>query len=582
MNSIRKEWDALQAAAADYGRKAAAELLGQCRQGLLTKIAAEAIHFSKFGSMDEALYVHCAWLMAVYEKTVAFCKASEADIASPEVKKIIDGIITILVSRLREFEEAALTAPSSSDGSNPIADEKRAIVAQTVSALKKVEPKAEIETDEWLPAQWIKDELTNVKASLLEIARVHAFSEEYAFYLESLALCQSHLNDFERRKTVQLYQTLMEDEFEILSTIIKIQVMALEQGLDAHSIEKEKIAVHKILSMLREAYQRFGRAATEMATIPEQKEQYPEAYEDFEAFLITCWQQAEVKEDSALKDNIGIFKAKIEKEAEILLGRCRLDFFKSLYRFRGIINEEMALANKMADIFTKMQENWPNPQSACEGAEILKGVAETIEIKIEGLRESISQIAGEYTGIIESFAAENAAPTDEAVQSAKAAIWQLWADSESKLQNNFKQNCRRLPIFTERLLAGEKSAARCQESLNKKSQKFKRETLLYEVSTYEEIIIYSISRLRQLESSEFQQAAVIADDALNQIEALLIKSSIELIRPQPHEPFNSKEHEVLMAESNPDFKKGEIIKMMNSGYRQNDVVLLRANVIAAR
>ena len=37
-----------------------------------------------------------------------------------------------------------------------------------------------------------------------------------------------------------------------------------------------------------------------------------------------------------------------------------------------------------------------------------------------------------------------------------------------------------------------------------------------------------------------------------------------------------------MAESNADFKKGEIVKLMNSGYRQNGAVILRANVIAAR
>jgi len=46
--------------------------------------------------------------------------------------------------------------------------------------------------------------------------------------------------------------------------------------------------------------------------------------------------------------------------------------------------------------------------------------------------------------------------------------------------------------------------------------------------------------------------------------------------------FNPKEHEVLMAESNADFKKGEIVKVMNSGYRRKDLILLRANVIAAR
>ena len=63
---------------------------------------------------------------------------------------------------------------------------------------------------------------------------------------------------------------------------------------------------------------------------------------------------------------------------------------------------------------------------------------------------------------------------------------------------------------------------------------------------------------------------------------LLKKNNIDLIRPTPHEMFNPKEHEILMAETLSDFKKGEIVKLMNSGYRQRETVLMRANVIVAR
>jgi len=110
--------------------------------------------------------------------------------------------------------------------------------------------------------------------------------------------------------------------------------------------------------------------------------------------------------------------------------------------------------------------------------------------------------------------------------------------------------------------------------------KFKRETVLYEVSTYEEILLYSVSRLRLDEAHE--AAVATADETLHMLEILLKKNNIQVIRPQPHDTFNAKEHEVLMAENSPDFKKGEIIKLMNSGYRQKDTVILRANVIAAR
>ncbi|MCL2753821.1 MAG: nucleotide exchange factor GrpE, partial [Defluviitaleaceae bacterium] len=60
------------------------------------------------------------------------------------------------------------------------------------------------------------------------------------------------------------------------------------------------------------------------------------------------------------------------------------------------------------------------------------------------------------------------------------------------------------------------------------------------------------------------------------------KFGIEKISPKTHEQFNAKEHEVLMAEQKEGFTKGEIIKTINSGYRYNDTIIVRANVIAAR
>ncbi len=57
---------------------------------------------------------------------------------------------------------------------------------------------------------------------------------------------------------------------------------------------------------------------------------------------------------------------------------------------------------------------------------------------------------------------------------------------------------------------------------------------------------------------------------------------VDIIAPKPHDIFNGKEHEVIMAEKNNDFKKGEIIKLINSGYKNKNYIILRANVIAAK
>ena len=658
MNSIRRKWKTLQPAIETHGRKAIETLYSEIDRDMIKKMAEDAA-LSKLGSIDEELYSHCAWLMGVYEEIVTFYENFREDITNPEIHGITDGIITILFSRIREFEESA-----PADGINPIAAEKEAIISQAGAQLEKT---ANIEWQVFFPepwgslamAKWVQDGMTKeALLSLSEATHSRVFPYLYGAYREALALCCDQLNDFQRRTAVQFYKTMMEDEFEILSTIIKIQVQALEQAAknnlpdsaanipggpgnlsenypedeyfleqdlrEATSFEENKelpetesfqqsnslkqedpgeIVVHKILSLLREAYQRFGKSYKEIFAALQQSEEIPSTeqpkpescnYKCFEAFLNTCLKQAKYINDTALEDKVHTFKSHVEQAAESILGQYRLAFFKSLHRFRRIVAGEMLLANEMTDAFTKLRDNWPEikPEgenaeikgtekvTETEGAEILRGVAETIEIKIEGLRESIGQIKEECAGIIESFVTDNPAPSDEDIEAAKAAVWQLWAQDPDNFAPN--KNYSNSPVLTERRKHREKSISRCQEALEKKLQKFKCESLLYEISTYEEIIFYSVSRLRKLESPVFQQSAVLADDTLSLLETLLKKNNIEVIRPQPHDPFNSKEHEVLMAESAPDFKKGEIVKLMTSGYRQNDVMLLRANVIAAR
>jgi len=588
MNSIRKKWKTLQPAVEAYGRKAIETLYSEIGRDIIKKMASDAAAASRLGNVDESLYSHYTWLMSVYEEVVTFYESYREDVSDPEIRGIIDGIITVLFSRMRGFAE---TAPE--DGSNPIANEKEAMIAQTGEHLKEAatiqwqvffsEPWGSVATAQWVQGGMHKHALM----PFVEATRSRIFPYLYGAYRESLILCRDQLNDFERRKAVQFYQAVMEDEREILSTIIRIQVQALEQAsiVEDSSLEDnpQEAVVHKVLSLLREAYQRFGKSSAEVLTaLSEPGGQHePEVcdYSTFEAFLSTCLEGAEYPRESALEDRVRVFKLQVQQVAESLLERSRLGFSKSLHRFSRAVGQEITLANKVTDVFVALRDNWPEVKET-EGAEILRGVSETIEIKIEGLRESIGQLKDECSKTIDSFAIENTAPTDDEIQTAKTEVWQLWAKNPDDFNpNSIYSNT---PMLIEKRSQQEKNTSRCHETIEKQLQKFKRETLLYEISTYEEIIFYSVSRLRTLESPECQQGAALADDTLILLEALLKRNHIEIIRPQPHDPFNSKEHEVLMAESAPDFTKGEIIKLMTSGYRQNDVVLLRANVIAAR
>ena len=621
MNSIRKKWKALQPAIEAHGHKAIVALYNEIGRDIIKKMAEDANCLSRFGNMDEELYSKCVWLMGVYEEIVTFHENFREDITNPDIRGITDGIITVLFSRTREFEESV--APS--DGSNPITAEKMDIVSHSAGHLEKaLSIRLQVFSPElWgspAMAKWVKDGMTKeTLLSLSEATHKRIFPYLYGAYSESLALCRDQLNDLERRKAVQLYKTTMEDELEILSTIIKVQVQALEQAAsfpENASVQLDdpgEIVVHKILSLLREAYQRFGKFSMEIFAAfqhsdnaplypyqPEQHDPESDDYKRFEAFLNTCLKQAKYLNDTALDDKIHTFRSQVEQVAESLLGQYRLSFLKALHRFRRVVDGEMVLAEEITGIFIKLREDWPefkleaecskNEIADTEGIEILQGVAETIEIKIEGMKESILQLKEECIQIIESFAGENTVPTDEEIEAARAEIWELWANNPDTFPpilncsgaNDLMLNHSNTSILAERRKHIDKTVSRYQETLDKKLHKFKCESLLYEISTYEEIIFYSVSRLRKLESPIFQQGAALADHTLNLLENLLKKNKIEIIRPQPHDLFNSREHEVLMAEPAPDFKKGEIVKLMSSGYRQNNVVLLRANVTAAR
>ena len=560
-------------------------LYSECRRVILAKMSADSAKVSRLGDLDVELYDHCLRLMEAYRETIGLYERFHGDIHSPEARKIIDGIITVLVSRLREFEEVTVQK-----GSNPIADEKQAIISRASENLELAVRKQFSDPAESI--QWLRS--GSNKTALLESVRSKSFPALYESYRECISLCRIQLSDLNKRKAVQLYLALMEDEWEILSTIIKIQVRALEQAVEQAAPGPpaadlpaadalEKLAIHKILSLLREAYQHFGRASTEISAVFHRLEDAPseqwepDSYEDFESYLLDNWEAAGPFED---EDKIAQIKAKIEQETATYFGRLKLDFYKSVYRFRRMVSVEMMLADEIATAFVRMREKWPKTGQEGEAAEILRGIAETIEIKIDSLRESIGLMTAECNSLIESFANENSGPEEAETESAKDELWQLWFEDNSEL--SFEEACPNLPVFTKRRENHEKTSSRCQENLEKKLTRFKREILLYEISTYEEIIFYSISRLREFEAEEFQQAAALADNTLDYLAIILKKNNIEVIRPQANEPFDPKEHEVLMAETNPNFKKGEIVKLMNSGYRQNGVILLRANVIAAR
>jgi len=225
-----------------------------------------------------------------------------------------------------------------------------------------------------------------------------------------------------------------------------------------------------------------------------------------------------------------------------------------------------------------------NPTESNLEKEILSGISETLDIKVESLKESLQTFSESNTQLLAALSSEIPILTESDLTNAADHLKQAWYANPPTPETvpDFLAECINLPPFTTHSDEFAKLIAVYTSKAEKASTRFKKEALLYEVSTYEEILYYSVSRLRESNAPQVESAVRILDETFQSIENLLTESGIAVIRPAPHDPFNGREHEVLAAEEQEGFAKGEIIKVMTSGYKHLDQVILRANVIAAR
>ena len=229
--------------------------------------------------------------------------------------------------------------------------------------------------------------------------------------------------------------------------------------------------------------------------------------------------------------------------------------------------------------------NEPPPKPANhQEKEILSGIIETLDIKSDSLNESLQLYSTDSGTLLAATTEGMPILTKDDLTEAASQLQSKWHINPPAPDTipDFFAGCISLAPFATYNEKLEKHISNCKVKVDKASFRFMKETLLYEISTYEEILYHSVSRLRESPIAQVANAVQILDETFQKLETLLTETGIEVIRPAPHSAFNGREHEVLMAEKQEGFAKGEIIKVMTSGYKQGGQVVLRANVIAAR
>jgi len=618
-NRIFGKWMGLAAYFDRFFAMRQSEYFRRLKQLIGAKINTVCINDNALSAYDMEIFEAYGNVVDAYRMVIAHHLNGVQNLTTPEIRNIWDGIYALIMSRLMQDENDEGIDDFSI---NPILAEKREIVAQSIiSAADCID---EILTEYKSGKNWgimrqnglsqllVADEiisfaeLENLINDMTEDLKLFASKPLYNAYLQTVETALGNLNNLEQRKAAAGYNNLLKEEIEILRQIIVVQGMALDKAIWKNETTPEEAAfLGEVLAILREVYQKEGQALNRInkafmeaaARNRENMGRIVMDVEDFDDFASSLdeaepcsnlpivyenFKTSYIEKYTPLKEYLQNLFVDDKKAYESKLAAKAMYFAKkSIWQSSQMVHECTACFAAIIEHYEDSKEHF----ATTEENGIIKGVVETIFIKIDALKDASVAFDEETAALIEEFNASTVGDTQtDFIQNALKYAF----DGLINLSRDEKRGAQAVKAIIDSFLTSE-SAGNTQKvwgdreaKLAKKVINFKRDGLFFELSTFEEIMHYSVSRLRESLDLHVLEFVVEIDKQYKNIEDILTKYDIEKIAPKPHEPFNAKEHEVLMAEKNDDFKKGEIIKTMNSGYRHNDVVIVRANVIAAR
>jgi len=266
-----------------------------------------------------------------------------------------------------------------------------------------------------------------------------------------------------------------------------------------------------------------------------------------------------------------------------------IDVKKTGYQIKKTVAENILLTDELSDIFKKIPEYRAaggESGGTGEDAEIMDGICETINIKLESLTENKNEYRLAMDRLAEGYARDFPSMDADDIKAVAGEIFARLADAADGGPGLSAGSFYDLIAATEAYGAFKEKVCkymeRMRETCLKRDYTFKRDCLLYEISTYGEIMNYSVSRLKESAAERAGGFTAVCESVLDEISVQIQKNNITAINPAPYEMFNGKEHEVLLAEEHEHFAKGSIIKVINPGYRYGDMILARATVIAAK
>lgn len=278
--------------------------------------------------------------------------------------------------------------------------------------------------------------------------------------------------------------------------------------------------------------------------------------------------------------NFSMFVGKINELLE-QLKKCVFDYLVKNHDRPNAkdVLPEVSFAWDLIDIFEKINSYINNiPKQNLEfdkkASGIIQAIGQTINIKIDNIKENISVFEEEVIN-------KSIDINEDLFYRIKGQIFLKLSDSEEGTFQRIEKVSTALLEETNEVDNDKIFVISDENMLTKELVKLKKDLILHEVSTFEEITSHSVLMLRTYDEDVIKNFATFMDSISYEIDELLSKNDIIKIRPDISSKFDSKEHVVLVAEKNEKFKKGEIIKIISSGFKENENVLIKASVVCA-
>ncbi len=557
-----------------------------------------SISKSALNHSDKELYSNAKRIISNYEALMKTYNDMEHYYADSYAIQLVNEIINVIKNQYETFKEQIKFKQ------NPVTIEKTSIIDGY--ALNIATQVNEIQNN--FMKTYVTKTIYNVKNSeqknyveqfnIINNIKINSSMHQLFFNVSSyLTNCVDELDSLQNRKIANKYFVFLKYQQEIMSNIIKQQITKLDKEIGKKKYDESiKILVSLIINQVIETYDLLENYVQNIDRLYRISEIAQKPEMDFDTFNKNFNKYLE-KEKSISLDVFILeqylnYTKKLKKDIfntikEIMLERKKPYNQNSAYSkikkdYEAVIAITDEFLNKLSklNIYSKSNEQILKNS---EYFEIIDGVDQTMTIKSKVLLENKNILQVDINNNIEelNFDTQNLKLkiTDELLNAYFISL------KKDDIQNHIKKylqdliKCKQCEF---EVLNTEININELENMISKKLYDFKKETLFYEISTFDEILYYSIEKIRETDSINVKKYIMFIDDTKESIMELLKNNNIEIINPKPFDKFNSKEHKVLIAEQNPLFKKGEIIKVNTVGYKQFETIILKANVIAAR